>query len=294
MIVKSAGKYNISYFWLDIYPNLLYHPLCGNSSYLGSPADARIEIMVYLDIHDLLNNWDFDPRKISVRKILGTDNKPYLQTRVELGIIQMTYDGRPDGKRPKDCDSLLEHYQSILDTNIQNNKTESGFVLHPNDCADLRYEASLYHRRFVAAYVLEEHDIVVRDTSHVLAILDLCKKYAFDVQDRITARDRALTIMIQARSQARLALAENELTSALAHVNRGIMDIQNLVGPQYRKSNANLKVLRTLAKEIGSKMSPIRSKKTRLQLAIEEERYEDAAKFRDEGDNHEQIIERTT
>ena len=42
---------------------------------------------------------------------MGSDGKEKVQLRLDLGLIQMEMSGRPDGTRPKSCESLLTYHQ---------------------------------------------------------------------------------------------------------------------------------------------------------------------------------------
>src|SRR3954451_20735596 len=79
------------------------------------------------DITPLLKGWDYEPGTINVRKINGADGHPKLQMRLDLGLIQMEMNGRPDGARPHGFDSLLEYFESQLKDHEQRNGTELGF-----------------------------------------------------------------------------------------------------------------------------------------------------------------------
>lgn len=245
--------------------------------------------MSYIDLQATLRDWPYEPDKISVRKILGTDDAVRIQMRVELGIIQMEAEGRPDGARPHGCTSLLEYYQRRLAKHQERNGTPLGFILSRNDCEALRNEASLYYRRYIALFVLEEFANVVGDTAHSLAIFDLCRDYAFEADDRNSLEEfRPYVLMMRARASAYQALEENEPSSALAHVNRGILDIKAHFERNERPEIANtceeIKMLRALAAELNGKVpkgSVLLTRKA-LRDAVEQERFEDAARLRDQ------------
>jgi len=42
-----------------------------------------------------------------VRTLKGKDGMPKIQLRVDLGLLQMNAEGRPDGKKPFGHESLL-------------------------------------------------------------------------------------------------------------------------------------------------------------------------------------------
>jgi len=52
---------------------------------------------------------------INVRLIEGADGEPRIQVRLDLGIIQMHTEGRPDGQRPNGFGSLLEYFEARID-----------------------------------------------------------------------------------------------------------------------------------------------------------------------------------
>ncbi len=245
--------------------------------------------MSYIDLQATLRDWPYEPDKISVRKILGTDDAVRIQMRVELGIIQMEAEGRPDGARPHGCKTALDYYLRRLTKHQERNGTPLGFVLSRNDCEALRNEASLFYRRYIALFVLEEFANVVRDTAHSLAIFDHCRDYAFDADDRNALEEfRPYVLMMRARASAYLALEENETSSALAHVNRGILEIKAHFEGQGHPDRASgceeIKMLRALAAELNGRVpkgSVLLTRKA-LRDAVEQERFEDAARLRDE------------
>ncbi len=245
--------------------------------------------MSYIDLQQTLQDWPYEPDKISVRKILGTDDAVRIQMRVELGILQMEAEGRPDGSRPFGCTSILEYHQQRLAKHQERNGTTLGFGLTRPECQGLRVEASLYYRRYIAYFVLEEFENVLRDTQHSLAIFDLCHEHAIDPEDRMALEEfRPYVLMMNARAQAYHAMEDGEPSSALAHANRGILDIKAHFERQGRSEAASgseeIKILRTLASELRGRMptdSVVVTRKA-LRTAIEQERFEEAARLRDE------------
>ena len=69
-----------------------------------------------LDLHAILNDWPFEPGKINVRVIDGDDGTPKIQVRLDLGVLQLNAEGRPDGARPYGFPSLLEYFEHRFDT----------------------------------------------------------------------------------------------------------------------------------------------------------------------------------
>ena len=64
-----------------------------------------------LDISRILEDWPFEPGKVTARRIQGDDGRAKIQLRLDLGLYQMEATGRPDGQRPHGCDTLLAYYE---------------------------------------------------------------------------------------------------------------------------------------------------------------------------------------
>lgn len=249
--------------------------------------------MAYVDLRQTLDAWDYDPSKMSVRKILGVDDNVRIQMRIELGILQMEAHGRPDGLRPHGKTSLLDYFQGKLSRLSEKNRGD--FRLSAKDCDDLRQEASLYYRRYIALFVLEEWKDVIRDTEHSLAIFDLCRDFAFDEKDRKVLEEyRPYVLMMRGRGQAFRAIEEKEIPSAISHLKRTIIEIQGVwrskTGEDAPENSDELVMLRhelaNLLPLIPSDSAIGRARlvkqlSTELQEAVREDRFEAAAQLRD-------------
>ncbi len=244
--------------------------------------------MAYIDLHPALRDWPYEPDKISVRKILGVDGGVRIQMRIELGILQMEGEGRPDGGRPHGRESLLSYHTEALTQHQECTGTSLAFGLSTDECYELRIEASQYYRRYVANFVLEDFELVFRDTTHNLGILDICRDHALDRDDRTALEEfRPYVLMMDARGRAYHALEDGETASALAHVNRGIMQIkvhhEEFSNVEATQCSEELRILRALAADLGPQMPKDSILVTRkaLRTAVEQEKFEEAARLRD-------------
>ena len=243
------------------------------------------------DIGPVLNSWAYEPGTISVRKVNGLDGVPKLQMRLDLGLLQMELTGRPDGDRPHGHESLLDFYEHELADHARRNGTELGFALTGEQCQSLREEAVMYYHRYLSLSVLEEYDGVVRDTGRNLRVLDLCGKYATEEQDRVAMEQfRPYLTMMNARAAASVHLEAKRYTDAGRAVDEGLEQIREFYerfGQEelFDKSN-EARVLRRFAREVQRKLpvDPLERLRRRLDRAVKDERYEDAAGLRDEID----------
>lgn len=243
------------------------------------------------DLRTILDGWEFEPGKISVRKIIGYDGREKIQTRIDLGVLQLECGGRPDGQRPHGHESLLEYHEQRLRTHIEVCGNDEDFILSPEDCRDLRHEAYLYYQRYVSSFVLEEFDGVERDTLRNLRVIDLCERYAATPGDRAALRgQRAYIIMMHTRGRGYRALQEQSPERALAIVDEGLAQIAALAADDERDEPhvGELKTLRTLRREILGQMpadAPARLQ-SELEAALACEDYERAAELRDRLAHH--------
>src|SRR5438876_4833983 len=241
------------------------------------------------DIGHILKGWEYEAGTINVRRITGNDGQPKLQMRLDLGLLQMEMDGRPDGIRPHGCESLLDYFEKRLKEHRKKNGTELGFHLSAAQCQSLREEALMYYHRYLSLFVLEEFFGVARDTARNLRVLDLCGKYAVDEQDRLILEQyRPYIIMMHTRALAKIEYDNGNYKQGFDIIKGGLRDIKAFFirfGQEeaYKQSN-EVKILRRFGREIRRKLpiDPMKQLQSQLQRAVKEERYEEAARLRDE------------
>jgi len=131
------------------------------------------------DISHILDKWEYHPGQVVVRKFVGKDGQEKIQLRVDLGLLQMNAQGRPDGKRPFGATSLYEHQMSRLNQHTaKHDGNDEGFTLSPEEVAKIQLEALQYHHRYICLLQLEDYEGVVRDTERNLAVFDFVAKHA--------------------------------------------------------------------------------------------------------------------
>jgi UvrB/uvrC motif len=241
------------------------------------------------DITPVLNGWEYEPGTINVRKVSGLDGTPKLQMRLDLGLLQMEVTGRPDGDRPFGRESLLDYYEEQLNEYKLAHGNEMGFHLDGEICQALREEAVMYYHRYLSLFVLEDFPGVVRDTARNLRVLDLCGKYADDEEDRLILEQyRPYVIMMNARAKGSIELQAKQFGEAMKTIDKALEQIRKFYerfGQEeaYPRSN-EVRVLKRFQREIQKKLpvDPMQRLRRRLDRAVKEERYEEAAKLRDQ------------
>jgi len=245
--------------------------------------------MASKDIQPILEGWSYEPGRITVRKIMGRDSTIKIQMRVDLGVLQMEPTGRPDGQRPEGFESHFERHVHRLREHVERHETDLGFFLAPEDCRQLREEAALYYQRYLALLVLEDYEGVVRDTSRNLQVVDFCHRYALEESDRLILEQfRPYLIMMNTRAQAHQALNVDQPRKAMAVVDRGLRRIRRYFEeagrPEAYERSGEVHLLNEFRSKVSRRLpsDPVSQLRRRLVRAVDAERYEDAARLRDE------------
>lgn len=242
-----------------------------------------------MDIAPVLKGWNYEPGAINVRKVPGLDGREKLQMRLDLGLLQMELQGRPDGVQPKGCESYLDFFEGELSRYHQDHGSNLGFELSNDDCQQLREEAVMYYHRYLSLFILGDFSGVVRDTARNLRVLDMCNQYATDEHDRLVLEQyRPYIVMMNTRAQASLQFKEEQFHKALNTVTDGLDRIREFFirfGQEqaFDKSN-EVKILKRFARDIRRKLptDPLEKLQNKLNRAIKKENYEEAARLRDE------------
>lgn len=241
------------------------------------------------DISDVLEQWDYQPGEVAVRKFKGKDGHEKIQLRVDLGILQMNAQGRPDGKRPMGHPSLLECYQARLQKHISAHEgSEEGFALSPEDCTKLQMEALQYHHRSICFLQLADHPAVKRDTDRNLAVFDFVNRFAESQELSWSLQQfRPQLLMMRTRAVATPLLQAKDFSGAIQRIEDGLESIRDFYrelgrGDLIEESHEVLS-LEDWLEDVQQKR-PL-SKRERLQSqldqALEQENYEKAAQVRD-------------
>jgi hypothetical protein len=237
------------------------------------------------DLEPILRDWPHESGKVKVRKIIGRDGRMKVQLRLDLGVIQMNLEGRPDGERPHGFESLLAYQQHLAE---QAETAGEPFHLTADDCGDLQQEGIQYYHRYVSLFHLHDYPSVVRDTERNLALIDFVAEFA-EGDDIVESFEqfRPYVLMIRTRAKASMLLDEGDLDGALREVAAGreqILEAYLLLGKEDAEEPCPEVVhLDEWAEELRTQQPVSRVDRLRreLQAAIDDEAYERAAEIRD-------------
>jgi hypothetical protein len=247
------------------------------------------------DLNHFLANWPEDEGSVRARKLMVCGEE-FIQLRVELGLLQMHADGRPDGERPDGFDSVLEQVKERVE------RTGRREIPEEQRNALLR-EMLQYYRRRISLMALakaaqarddmDEADVcyrrAIRDADHSLGILGILRddlgEFEFDEQEH----DRPFTLMHLAICQAERSLLVHDPDEAIEHLKAGVAAIRTCVHEAEHKTDEDeppdvepfVHELRRFERHIRRRYGRRRTLREQLHDAVAAENFEQAARLRD-------------
>ncbi len=233
------------------------------------------------DLSDLLRDWPYEPGQLQVRKITGSDGREKLQLRLDMGVLQMEMNGRPDGRLPHGAESELEYQMERAE------QAGADFELSEDDVGELQSEGVQYYHRYLALFQLGDWPSVVRDTKRNLDMFSFVAKHAPDEEMAWSVQQfRPYVMMMNTRAKANLAIEKEDMDAAIALVEKGIGAIEKFLKNSNRDGEADTSEIKSLAEWLTElrklkPLTPIEKLRKEMERAVEDEKYERAAELRD-------------
>jgi hypothetical protein len=263
-------------------------------------------VRVPFDIDPILRDWPYLPDEITVRVIEGDDGQRKVQLRLDLGLMQMCFDGRPDGRRIHDTESWLEYHQRRQRDHDAANPDGAPYLLEPEDCAELLREGVQYYHRYICFWHLGHYELCARDTERNLRLFAFVRGHARHERDKLRFDQwRPYVTMMHARAVATPLVELEQWDAAAGVLDAGIRGIERFLEEYDQVDRASqvgeLTFLRRWKEEISAKIKGHEPPPTeaaallaatpadraadlraQIESAVAEERYEDAALLRDQ------------
>lgn len=232
------------------------------------------------NIDRILDDWPYEPNSVSVRTVTGRDGRELIQMRIEMGILQLEIEGRPDGDRPNGFETYfayLQHEASLDDA----------MTMSEDQCSEADREfVQFYHRR-ICWLAMREFDHAKVDADHTLGLMDFCRDHSPDESWTLTHEQyRPFVLFHRTQAAALGALENDDAETAIEEVNVGLNRLETLFSAfdDFDEFEENELVARLieLRESVREKFSVGRTLQEQLNDAIESEQYELAARLRDE------------
>jgi len=232
------------------------------------------------DLDKLLNAWPYRPGEVMARLVKGSDGRDVLQMRVDMGILQLETENRPDGARPHGSPTYYDHLvsQSLHDPH---------FVLTPEQCMDADREFVQYYHRRICWLSLREYRRAAQDADHSLAFMDFVRDHSPDEEWTMSHEQyRPFVLFHRVQAGALAELEDSGPEAAIAEINRGLIRFRELYeeyDAEERSDDDDLvHRLEELKESLREHYHVGRTLDEQLADAIRDEKYELAARLRDE------------
>ncbi|MHB1033684.1 MAG: UvrB/UvrC motif-containing protein [Pirellulales bacterium] len=248
------------------------------------------------DICKIVEGWEYEPDEIAVRVISGDDGRDKIQMRLDLGVLQMEFDGRPDGTRPEGADSWLEYYEGRQQAHDAAHPDSVPFMLEESDVGRLTREGIQYYHRYLSLWHLKRYELCARDTARNLRLFAFIRSHARHERDKLQLDQwRPYVLMMHTRAVATPLVMQQQYAGALVVIDHGIESICEFLEDYDHSDRAEQCVelvhLTAWRDEIAALESNTSRKESRTALqilerklheAVSEERFEEAIRLRDE------------
>ena len=177
------------------------------------------------DISRILESWEYQSDTLIIRNITGEDGKEKIQIRVNLGILQMETEGRPDGEALHGAESMLDYYKSLTKELKENGG--GNFILTEEDMEELDDELMQYYHRRVCFFALGDYSRARKDAEHNLELMSIIREHCLD-EDYIESHERfrPFIIMESARAAGLQSISMGDYANAMKHVGNAINMIE--------------------------------------------------------------------
>jgi UvrB/uvrC motif len=238
-----------------------------------------------LDLNSLLKDWPHESGTIKVRKVPGLDGREKLQLRIDLGLLQMEMNGRPDGQRPHNCESYLVYHERRA---VRAAERGEEYELTPEQCSELQQEGIQYYHRYLSLFQIEEFEGVIRDTQRNLDLFTFVDEHS-EREDLVWSfqQFRPYVMMMNTRARVSILLADGQFGDAIREIEKGRERIseffQQSAFPEMEAKSSEIVFLNEWLEEVRAKrpLTKLEVMEREMERAIAGERYERAAELRD-------------
>jgi hypothetical protein len=247
----------------------------------GSDGKLMSDRPQHLDF--LFEEWPYEFGDVAARRVQGADGREVVQLRVEMGVLQMEVEGRPDGTRPGGYPTCADWLASLVV------KEGEQFTLDERRCLEVDREFVQFFHRRVAWLALREFERAVADADHTLGLMDFSSLHSPDVTwAEMHEQYRPFVLFHRTQAAALGKLEQGGAEAAVAELDAGIKAIQDTLADLDEEELVDSEEDELLAKLAEMKAAIAEhydvqpSLAEQLADAIASEQYERAAQLRDE------------
>lgn len=235
------------------------------------------------DIDPILKEWECKPGLVQARIVEARDGRQVVQMRVDMGVLQMEIDGRPDGSRPEGAATYLEHLRAEA---RRADERRQPFTLSEDQCQEADREFLQYYHRRISWLALKEYDRAIRDADHTLTFMDFVADHS-PSEEYTQAHEQYRGFVLFHRTQAAAALQverdrpEAAIDEVLAGLDRLRTFFEAFDAEEQMEEDGMVQHLRRIEASLREEYGIRSTLREQLEEAVAAEDYEKAARLRD-------------
>ena len=233
------------------------------------------------DIDALLASWPLRPGEVNARMVKAAGGREVIQMRVDMGLLQLETEFRPDGERPGGADTYFDYLVGEVI------REGDDFELSDEQCTEADREfVQFYHRR-VCWLSLREYARAAKDADHSLAFMDFVREHSPDEEWTLSHEQyRPFVLFHRVQAGALAALEDDGPEAAICEINAGLDRFRDLfeeydAADQFAEDELVLR-LEEMRENVRSRYDVGLTLDEQLAEAVRAENYELAAELRDQ------------
>ena len=176
--------------------------------------------VVNQDIDFVLRDWEYKSGVVQARLVDATGGRQVIQMRIDLGVLQLEVDARPDGAHPHGHDT---YYEYLHDRSRAAQRAGSKFVLSEEESQEADREFMQFYHRRVCWLALRQYARAMRDADHTLTFMDLVKRHSpGDEYTQAHEQYRGFVLFHRTQAASALQVEKNNPEQAVDEVRSGL------------------------------------------------------------------------
>lgn len=231
---------------------------------------------------NILRGWEFKPSSgmVQARMVQARDGRQVLQMRVDLGLLQLEMQGRPDGARPHGQETYLAYLRELA-------QRGQGFTLDEEQAQEADREFLQFYHRRICWLQLRQYSRAMADADHTLAFMDFVKAHSPN-EEYTQAHEQYRGFVVFQRTQAAAAfqVEKEDPEAAVEEIRQGLESLRRFFADfeleEQMEEDGMVQHLRKFEASLRKEYKIGATLQEQLEHAVAEEDYEKAARIRDQ------------
>lgn len=235
------------------------------------------------DFDALLRDWEFKPGMVQARLVRTRSGREVIQVRVDLGMLQIETEGRPDGQTPNGFPTYFDYLKSLAE---KADRAGREFTLSDEQSEEADREFTQFYHRRIAWLTLRSFEKAMADADHTLAFMDFVRDHAPNDEYRLAHEQyRGFVLFHRTQAAAAQAVEGDDPEAAVDAILTGMRQIKSFFAEHDLEEQAEddgmIRQLKKLEQSLREMHGIEETLREQLDKAIANEEYERAARLRD-------------